>query len=166
MVFVPYFDQMVVLRFKELCHSLGIILKEAVGANMAPKVMVLSQEVESYWSSEGANLVGGSKFVKEKLLELQKDHLHEQAALVQQRELLNSLSRQALQAASVGNAKAWGPQGGGFSLPPPPQQTGGSRPNSRSGSPGRVHNVCDSWRKTGSCSRGSDCRFAASHVPR
>ena len=120
---------------------------------------VVGEELGEVWNIPGMSLEEGAKQTKGRLLQLQRDHHAEQ---MQQRTLLTILGQQAAAAGSFARntrLPEYFP-----SLPPPPAAgQGGSKPGSRQGSPGRLHNVCDSWRKTQSCPRGAACRFAASH---
>ena len=163
---------------KNTCTNLGALLENvlAVVPGMSAYIVVLRQEVDDIWDSVRF-LEEGAKLVRGKLMLAQKEHMQEHAKQITQRALLTMLGQQASQAAAAASSSARGgrsaqvdsfwPTFQQVGLPmPPTTQPGGSRPGSRSGSPGRIANVCDSWRKEGSCPRGAACKFAASHIPR
>ena len=148
-----------------LSRALYAILMPLVPA-AAINLVVVKQELEDGWTSIGMTLEEALRVAKARLLKYQRDYMVQHAEQTQQRTLLTILGQQAAAASSSARVARVSDFYPPLPLPPPATagQSSGSRPGSRQGSPGRVHNVCDSWRKTQSCPRGPACRFAASHT--
>ena len=148
----------------ELCSGLETYLG-AINAGVKSSVMILRQDLDGSFDT-ARTLDEAVKLGSAVISVFQKDwasDFSKQDSMDSQHRSMMALASQVVAAGSAGA----GPSGHNYRLPPPPQQQGGSsRPGSRQGSPGRVANVCDNWRKHGSCPRGSACSFAASHISR